>query len=76
MMYQESDKGEEQNFRQADIIYWEPFYKKEWLILDETHWEISWSESGGDQASRGSNAYLEGWEFLWKLLYSQFKTRK
>ena len=66
----------EQRFRQADVIHWEPVYTTEWLILDGTHWEIRWSESGGNGASQGSNAYPEHWELLRDWLYRQFEIRE
>jgi len=66
----------EQRFRQADVIHWEPVYTTEWLVLDGTHWEISWSESEGNGASQGSNAYPKGWELLRDWLYRQFEIRE
>ena len=66
----------EQRFRQADVIHWEPVYTTEWLILDGTYWEISWSESDRNRTSQGSNAYPDGWELLRDWLYGQFEIRE
>ena len=66
----------EQRFRQADVIHWESVYTMEWLILDGTHWEISWSGSDRNRTSQGSNAYPDGWELLRDWLYRQFEIRE
>lgn len=61
----------EQRLTQAKVADWKPIYETEWLILDGTDWEISWSGPGGDGASRGSNAFPEEWEVLRDWLYGQ-----
>ena len=57
----------------AKVIDWQPEYTTEWLILDGTYWEISWTGSEGNGASQGSNAYPEHWELLRDWLYRQFE---
>ncbi|WP_239456805.1 hypothetical protein [Exiguobacterium sp. N4-1P] len=42
----------EQRLTQAKVADWKPIYETEWLILDGTDWEISWSGPGGDGISR------------------------
>ena len=56
----------------AGVIDWQPDYTTEWLILDGTYWEISWTGPKGNGASQGSNAYPEHWELLRDWLYRQF----
>lgn len=57
----------------AGVIDWQPQYTTEWLILDGTYWEISWTGPEGSGASQGSNAYPDGWELLRDWLYRQFE---
>lgn len=57
----------------AGVIDWQPEYTTEWLILDGTYWEISWSGSEENGASQGNNAYPEHWELLRDWLYRQFE---
>jgi hypothetical protein len=63
----------EQLLLHVDLMYWQPVYTTEWLILDGTYWEISWTGSEGNGASQGSNAYPERWELLRDWLYRQFE---
>ncbi|WP_404275659.1 hypothetical protein [Exiguobacterium undae] len=63
----------EQLLLHVDLMHWQPEYTTEWLILDGTYWEISWTGSEGNGASQGSNAYPDGWELLRDWLYRQFE---
>ena len=57
----------------AGVSDWQPEYTTEWLILDGTYWEISWTGLERKGASQGSNAYPDGWELLRDWLYRQFE---